>query len=75
MPSEYVKAAKAVLKAQGEREASWNGKSYDLTDTECYKRAYEEAGLSDEIIGLLDFGSLWWNDIHDWAESVLKGEK
>ena len=72
--SEYLRAAKAVLKAQMDRENSWNGKEYLKVAAKCYQEAYEEYNLSEALTNLLFICDYWWNDIQDWAENIIDSE-
>lgn len=71
MKKNFKKAAKAILAAQKQIEESWNGKSYEKTESECYQEQYTKANLDKDLIALLNFGELWWNDIQDWAKNIL----
>ena len=74
-PADLKNVAKAVLKAQGIKEESWddNRKRYNKNDREAANEVVKEFGLDDYWIYIIwKWNYENWNDVQSWANSILK---
>lgn len=65
--------ARTILTAQDIKEDSWNGEKYLKTDLQATIEACKQYKLEDFWINIIvDFNCSSWNDIQDWAQSIIE---